>query len=150
MLFSGTCGRPWPHEREGPDGSKRRWEGRGAKRRRVQGTICFHLPKCFIIATYSIVIPHNNESGRILFTEQGEVLRGGEGGKGAREGKNLYTVNAKAKKESLFFIQRVQNPEIAGILLQNSARMGPECYDNGLLSPFTGRGDQCLYNMTMT
>ena len=104
----------------------------------------------FFVTTYSIVIAHDNQRGGKAFTEQGQVLRGGEGGKGAREGKNLYAVNAKPQKQRLFFIQRVQNPEIAGILLQNGARMGPECYDNGLLSPFAGRGDQCLYNMTMT
>ena len=27
--------------------------------------------------------------------------------------------------------------------------MRPECYNNGLLSPFTGSGDHCLKDMTV-
>ena len=40
VLPSEDHGRPWPCEREGPNGPKGRWEGRGAKRRRFPGLKC--------------------------------------------------------------------------------------------------------------
>ena len=76
-----------------------------------------------------------------------EVLLCSEGGKLTGERQNLNSVNAKPQKQRLFLLQRVENPEIPRILLEDSARMGPECDHNGLLSPFTGRGDHCLNHM---
>ena len=64
-----------------------------------------------------------------------------------RKRQNLNAVNAKAKKHGLLFLQGIKNPEITRILLEDSARVGPECDYNGLLSPFAGRGDHCLNHM---
>lgn len=78
-----------------------------------------------------------------------DVLDSGEGGKLPGEGKNLNAVYAKVLEKGLLFFPRVKDAEIPCILLKDSPWMRPECNHNGLLPPFTGRGDHCLKYMTM-
>ena len=78
-----------------------------------------------------------------------KVLLGLHGSKLPGEGNHLYPVNPIGLQEHLFLLQGAQDPEIPGILLQNRPGMGPECDNDGLLSPFAGRGDHGLQNMTV-
>ena len=76
-------------------------------------------------------------------------MGGGEGGELAGEGQNLHAVYAAGGQQSLLLIQRGEQAELAGILLQNRPRMRPKCDHNGLLSPFPGSGDHRLKDMTV-
>lgn len=109
--------------------------------------MCLHFLERLPVTSNPVIIAHNNKSGAETLTEHFKILSCSEGGKLTSEGQDLYAVNAKGKQEGLFFFQCIEDPEITRILLENSARMRPECDDNGLLAPFAGRGDHCLDHM---
>ena len=99
------------------------------------------------VTSNPVVIAHNNERSVKLVMEHLDILLCSEGGKVPGERDDLNAVYAKGGQQGLFLFQGVEDPEVAGVLLEDGAGMGPECDDNGLLSPFTGRGDHCLNHM---
>ena len=103
-----------------------------------------------VVASYAVVISHDNHGGAIPPAKEPEILGGRESGKLPRERNDLHAVYTKGCQQLLLLFHAGKQPELAGILLQHRPGMGPEGDDNGLLSPFTGRGDHGLQNITVS
>ena len=102
------------------------------------------------IRTYTVVVTEDKEGGAEAIAEDGaEVVGGGETREGAVEGQGLDPIDAEAAQQRLLFLRRIQQPEGAGVLLQDGARVLRERNDNRLLAPFAGGGDECLYHLTV-
>ena len=68
----------------------------------------------------------------------------GKGSKGSGERNYFHPVHTHSREKFLFLLQCGEEPEAAGVLLEDGAGMGPECNDKGLPALFSGAGDQCL------
>ena len=102
-----------------------------------------------MIGADTVIVSHYDEGGPVTLTEEAEVLIGLEGREFAGKRAYLNTVNSAGQEQFLLFLYGSQEPEFAGVLLQHRPRMRPESDHNGLLSPFTGRGDHSLQDMTV-
>ena len=116
---------------------------------RSDGRGTTYLPCRNFVTSYPIVITHNYQRSTVAGLEEAEVFIGLKGGELTGEGQNLRAVYAGGGKKGLFLLQGREQPEVPGVLLQDSPWMRPECNHNGLLSPFTGRGDHCLKHTTV-
>ena len=101
------------------------------------------------VTSNPVIITHHYQRSAVTGLEEGEVFIGLKGGELTGERQNLRAVNAGGGKESLFLLQGREQPEVPGVLLQDRPWMRPERNHNGLLSPFTGRGDHCLKHTTV-
>jgi hypothetical protein len=69
---------------------------------------------------------------------------------GAVEGQRLDTVDAEGAQQVCLLRRRIQQAERPRILLQDRAGMLRKGNDNRLLPPLPGRGDERLYNLTVS
>ena len=97
------------------------------------------------VGAESVVVADNDGAGSIAaFHVIAKILPGREGAEFFSEMHHFDSVDAHRAEEGLLLFLGGQQPEPAGILLENRPGVRAERNDYGLLSPFTGRGDQCL------
>ena len=105
-----------------------------------------HLLRCVeVVVTEPVVVAQDQrrhaEAGDQIIADKG---LGGQAAEFPGERQDLETVHAAGQAALLLLLQRRQQPEPVGILLQDAARMRPEGHDHALLPPLTGDGAQLI------
>ena len=79
-----------------------------------------------------------------------EILFRGEAAERPCEGQDFHMVHTEALEDPCFLLEGCQQAEIAGVVLEHIAGMGPEGDDHAFVTPVPGCPDKPVYHKTVS